>query len=106
MYTISFTTPAEEDLIATLHYISDVLQSPLAAKSLLDELEQQIHVLADTPFIYSVVRDEYLGKKGIRYLLVKNYLVLYSVDEEDKSVTIIRIVYARRDWMTLLKKEL
>jgi plasmid stabilization system protein ParE len=105
MYTLQFTEPAEEDLLSTLRYISDVLKAPEAAKNLLDEIEEQTQILKTSPLCYALVLDDYLCSKGIRSFLVKNYQLFYVIDEEEKIVSIIRILYARRDWSYLLRND-
>ena len=40
MHKIKFTETAEEDLLFTLRYISEVLKSPTSARNLLLEIEQ------------------------------------------------------------------
>ena len=37
-----------------------------------------------------------------RNLPVKNYLVFYTVDEEQKTVEIYRVLYAKRDWKNII----
>ena len=39
---------------------------------------------------------------GYRKLVVKNYVVFYLIDEKNKVVEIGRILYGRRDWLSLL----
>lgn len=105
MYNVQFTEPAEEDLLSTLRYISDVLKSPSAAKQLLVEIEEQIKTVKTNPLCCSLVLDEYLKSKGIRSLLVKNYLVFYVIKENEQKISIIRILYARRDWANILEND-
>ena len=105
MYTLHFSEPAEEDLLSTIRYISDVLKAPEAAKHLLNEVEEQTKILKTAPLSYALVFDEYLYSKGIRSFLVKNYLIFYVVNEKEKIVSIIRFLYARRDWTNLLRNE-
>ncbi|MDD2443652.1 MAG: type II toxin-antitoxin system RelE/ParE family toxin [Desulfotomaculaceae bacterium] len=49
-----------------------------------------------------VVVDERLALCGIRKALVENYIVFYVISTEDKVVTIMRILYSRRNWEHLL----
>ncbi len=105
MYKIEFTDKAEEDLYLSLSYIADVLKAPAAADKLLKEIELKVEILKTSPFYCALVSDEYLKTKGIRSLLVKNYLAFYIVKETENIVSIIRIVYGRRDWMKLLKND-
>ena len=58
--------------------------------------------LAEMPTRYAMVADEHLAAQGIRKLPVENYIVFYVVSEQDKTVTVIRILYGRRDWEQLL----
>lgn len=45
-------------------------------------------------------KDLALARKGYRYLIVKNYLVFYVIVGD--TVQIRRILYARRDYRSLL----
>ena len=36
-------------------------------------------------------------------MIVKNYLIFYWVDEENKTVTVARVIYSRRDYLEELK---
>ncbi len=50
----------------------------------------------------NLVKDEVLSSRGIRRLLVDNYMIFYVVDDSKKKVTVIRILYFRRDWESLI----
>jgi plasmid stabilization system protein ParE len=101
-YSINITDLAEEDILATARYISYVLKNPIAANNLLDEIERHEAILEDTPYIYPFVHDEYLSEKGLRYVKIKNLLMFYSIDEENKIVHVVRFLYGRRDWKNIL----
>ena len=105
MYRIRFTKPAEEDLALACDYITEILKSSGAAAKLLDEVEEQVGLLAHTPLCHPLVRDEYLASLGIRSLIIKNYLAFYIVKEDEQAVSVLRILYARRDWARLLGVE-
>lgn len=105
MFVLKFTELAEDDLISILKYITEILKAPLAAKNLLVEIEDQTKLLKTNPFSYALVFDEYLYSKGIRSILVKNYNIFYIVKEEEQIVSILRILYARRDWNQLLRTD-
>jgi len=104
-YKVSFTHPAEEDLLSTLQYITDILQSPIAASNLLDDVEEKIKILANNPLISPIEKDDYLNQKSIRHMKVKNYLIFYTINDELKEVSVIRFMYARRDWINLVFEE-
>jgi plasmid stabilization system protein ParE len=104
MYTIKITRIAEEDLLEIIQYISEKLKSPIAASSLLDLIEQKIIILEDSPFSCKLIDDDYFRKKEIRFLQVKNYLIFFKINKDMKEISIIRILYARRDWVNILKE--
>jgi len=104
MYTIKITKIAEEDLLEVIQYISEKLKSPIAASKLLDLIEQKMIILEDSPFSCKLIDDEYFQKREIRFLQVKNYLIFFRINNDMKEVSIIRILYARRDWINILKE--
>jgi len=101
-YSLSITDLAEEDILASVTYIADVFKNPVAANNLLDEIESCEKILEETPNIYPFVRDEYLARKGVRYAVIKNYLLFYTVDEDDKTVNVVRFLHGRRNWKNIL----
>lgn len=102
MYRIDFAEPAEEDLLAAVRYIAEVLKSPGVAGTLLSDTERQLKVLENLPLSCSLVHDEVLAMQGIHLLLVNKYLVFYVVKESEETISVIRFLYARRDWVSLL----
>ena len=104
-YSLHITDIAEKDVLSTVKYITNVLKNSIAANNLLDDIERHEEILENTPNIYPFVSDEYLAKKGLKYAIIKNYLMFYTVDEENKIVNVIRFLYGRRDWKNILKNE-
>ena len=104
-YSVNITELAEEDILSTMRYISDALKNPIAANNLLNEIERHEKILEDTPNIYPFVNDEYLSEKGLKYIIIKNYLMFYTIDEDNKIVNVIRFLYGRRDWINILWKK-
>jgi toxin ParE1/3/4 len=102
MYFVNITDAAEQDILYTVNYISDVLKAPAAANNLLDEIEKYEKILEETPNIYPFVPDEYLAEKGIKFVMVKNYMLFFIVGEDEKTVYVIRFLYGRRDWKNIL----
>lgn len=54
------------------------------------------------PFSANLVLDEVLQEKGYRKLVIDNYLVFYLVDECEKSVILVRILYGAKNYEQLL----
>jgi plasmid stabilization system protein ParE len=102
MYSINITDAAEQDILSTVNYVTDVLKTPIAANSLLDEIEKHERMLEESPVIYPFVSDEYAAEKGVKFIMVKNYMLFFIVNEEDRIVNVVRFLYGRRDWKNLL----
>jgi len=103
MYSLIITDIAEEDILNTVKYIADVLKAPTAANNLLDEIERHEEILENTPNIYPFVPDKYLAQNGLKFTIIKNYMMFYIIDEDQKIVTVIRFLYGRRDWKNILR---
>jgi len=103
MYFVNITDVAEDDILSTVKYISDELKAPKAANDLLDQIEKHEDILGKTPNIYPNVPDEYLAGKGLKFIIIKNYLMFFTVDKNKKTVNIIRFLYGRRDWKNILR---
>ncbi|QAT39798.1 type II toxin-antitoxin system RelE/ParE family toxin [Clostridium sp. JN-9] len=101
-YNIQITEPAEKDLKEIAEYISKELLERETAKKVVSQIAKGINSLEDMPLRNALVADGRLANKGIRKIIVGNYVIFYSAAEEDKTVTIIRILYGRRDWINLL----
>lgn len=101
-YHIDITEPAENDLREIGHYISRELLEPVIANKVVEKIGDAILTLEELPLRNSLVTDEKLSKRGIRKLLIDNYIVFYVVSEQLRTVIIIRILYSRRDWLNLI----
>ena len=97
-YKIDFTASARQDLRDTYTYI----KKPSVAENFYARLEKSIETLSTLLKRHAVVREEKLAEKGYRILPLGNYLIFYSVDDASKTVTVYRILYSLRDWMSLL----
>ena len=102
MYHIEVSAPAEHDISSIIGYIRHTLKNPTAADSHLNEIEQRLIDLKTMPLKYPKVTEPYLADKKIRSFLIKNYFVFYRVNEGNRTVTIIRLLYARSNWSDIL----
>lgn len=101
-FRVEVSEPAENDLVDIVRYITSQLSSPVSALNMLEKIEEAMAGLTDLPQRCPFVRDEHLSQLGYRKLIVKNYVVFFSIDEKNKTVNIERILYFRRDWLTIL----
>ena len=101
-YEIEITAGAKRDLREVHAYISSTLKEPNVADELLDKIETKILALKSMPFRHAIERDEQLKLRNLRKLIVDSYLVFYTINEKTETVFVVRVLYARRDWMNLL----
>lgn len=97
-YKIKIFPTAKQDMEDIVSYLNTL--SPDAALRYYDLLVEEIASLARMPERCPRPKDLALAAKGYRYLIVKNYLVFYVVAGD--TVQIRRILYARRDYRSLL----
>lgn len=102
MYNIIFAPQFKRDLDETFEYISNSLTSPQAAKKLMTKIDSCIVRTADEPFLYPLC-PEPLNTLGLRKIVIKNYIAVYYVDENKKSVNFLRLFYGRRNYLAFFK---
>lgn len=102
IYTVELTSSAEADLHETVDYISRVLDNSSAAETFLNQLDHRITELSTYPEAYPIASDTHLRELGMRVFSVGNYLGIYRVRHEERKVVILRLLYGRRDWISLL----
>lgn len=100
-YQLYITGVAERDISQAVDYIEFVLKNPKAADALLEETDQKINALLPFPQEHPVVEDKLLAAWGVRFIQIKNYFAFYVV--EGNQVTLIRFLYAKSDWVSILK---
>ena len=103
MFQIRFTPQAVADLEEIKRYISSDLLNPQAATTLLAHIFEKIRTLSAMPRTGARLRTEIPSLKTYRSIPCKNYLVFYRT--EARLVSIIRILYARRDYLGLLESD-
>lgn len=52
------------------------------------------------------MHDKILAELKIRTLLIKSYFVVYTIDEQNKKVSIIRFLYAKSNYTEILKSDI
>lgn len=101
-YEIIITDKAKNDLKDIFYYISNSLMAENAANNLMNEFENSILRLENLPKSCSII-EHYKDKKfEYRKLIIKNYIVIYRIDELQNLVYISRIVYGGRNYINEL----
>jgi len=96
-YHIEVSALAQNDLTKIVRYIQERLHEPGTARKMYQMIKREILSLDRMPERYPLLDEERCRALGVRKMLIKNYLVLYLVDQDRSRVQIARIIYAGRD---------
>lgn len=100
-YDAYFLPEAHEDLYQIIRYIAQELNNPNAAKKLHGEMIDAIHRVQTFPLSAPPSRYAQLAEYGIRQLQVKNYSIMYYVDDPMRSIVIVYVKYSKQDFSQL-----
>lgn len=97
-YKVIETERAVQDLDGILGYIATSLANPTAAAAFADAVETCYANLESMPLLYEQCRDLRLHALGYRKAVIKNYILIYRVDEKEKIVYVLRFFYGRQNY--------
>lgn len=102
MYKLLVTELAHQDLDNIVSYIAIQLSNPKAAGDFLDEVTTCYSFLKNNPMMYERCQDRRLEKEGYRKAVIKNYVLVYKVNENSRTVSIMRFFYSAQDYSKLI----
>lgn len=102
-YSYCFTEKAERDFDEILRYISVDLANPAAAQNFGRRLFEQLDMVRTFPECGAFADNEFLSDKSLRKLSVDNYIIYYKAHHNEKSISVIRIIYGKRNLDEILK---
>ena len=97
-YHVGMTDEARRNLENIFRYVAKSLQEPGTAASLIDELEAGLLSLNSMPQRCPERQIGIYAGKGYRQLLVKNYTIIFRVEEASRKVIILTIRYSRSNF--------
>ncbi len=101
-YKVIIELPAQKDLRAILSYITDTLKEPVTAGRIYISIKEQILTLERMPLRHNIVQDKPFAEMGIRKIPVENYIAFYVANEKERTVHVLRILFNRREWQSIL----
>lgn len=96
-YTVKMSEQADRDLRGIYEYIAFTLLSERNADYQLKRLEDAITRLCYMPERFKRYEIEPWKDMGLRTVPVDNYILFYYVDEKNRTVTIVRVLYNKCD---------
>lgn len=96
-YSVTISIEAEKDLREIFEYIYFKLQSPQSAELQLNRIVKAIKSLDEMPYRFKKYNCDFCKTTELRMITIDNYCVFFIPRENDKTVTIIRVVYGARN---------
>lgn len=102
IYDVKNAGQARCDMKQIYEYIADTLMEPEIAEKQYSRIEEAVYSLETMPERFRRYEKEPWRSRNLRVMPVDNYSVFYIVDNVNQIVTVIRIMYGRRN----IEKEL
>jgi plasmid stabilization system protein ParE len=102
-YKVRITTNAFEDMKGIKLYITNELCNHQAADKLINEFYEAIESLSSMPERHNIISEKTMPiTVGLRRVPVGNYNIFYRCLEDEGVVSIIRVLYDKREWKSLV----
>lgn len=92
-YKIKIGELAEHDLENAGDYIALELLNPIAATNMVKGIREQINKLEIFPASHELEDDLILAELGVHKTYYKEYKIFYTIDENEKTVYVVRILH-------------
>ena len=99
IYEIEFTEDCRDEINEIYEYISEKLVAENSAKKLMRKMRDAVMDLSETPNLYMKIEKKDRNKREFRRMVIDNFVVLYTVDENSKKVYIANMHYGRRNYL-------
>lgn len=99
LYRVIATPTAHREIIRIYDYILNDLKAEQAAERILNLIESEIEILGYMPKMYMKIEKFDEAKSQYRRTIIKNYVLLYTIDEDNNIVYISNIYYSKRNYL-------
>ena len=103
MYKLEILPIATEDIENIIHYISCDLSNISATKKLRDLIINSFNNILEFPYGVSAYQPSINLKNEYRGYRVKNYIIFYTINEEENTITIVRVLHKKMHISSVLK---
>ncbi|MEE1227932.1 MAG: type II toxin-antitoxin system RelE/ParE family toxin [Lachnospiraceae bacterium] len=104
-YKVIITPDAEANLLEIKEYITYTLLVPETAKDYLESLREEIGKLSYLGASIASVQEEPWHSRGLRKVTAKNFYIYYLVNEERSTVSVMNVIYRKRDQAKALEEK-
>ncbi len=103
---IEFTQTAQNDLRDIALYVLEESKEISVALRFVEELQNSVMQLGDFPLSGTCPKDRVLCSFGYRFVVHKEYLIFYTVDDKKKVVYIEAVFNSKKDYTRVLLRSL
>ena len=93
---------ANEDLLSIKEHITKELDNPTAATNILAKITKSLRLLIDFPLSGAPLASIMDFETEYRFVVSDNYISFYRYIDNNETVFVDRVLYARRDYMKIL----
>ena len=101
-YTVIRTDTADALIHKLILDIAEKFGKEVALEKL-DDLEHQIMLLGENPYIGTDPRYMILRRQGYKVLITEKNLIFYKIDECKQQVTVYAVVDQRQDYLNIIR---
>ena len=99
---LRYTPAARADLRAMRDYIAHTLKNQTAAQRFTDRIVKSCARLKDQPRMGAALSEKTGRDTDLRYLACGDQIAFYRVEEGNQTVSVIRILDGRTDYMRVI----
>lgn len=103
MYKLVYLPIAKSDIDNIIHYIAINLQNKSTAKKLAESFIDGANSILNFPYGSSIYQPMGILKNEYRSIRIKNFLMFYTIDEKEKLVIVVRVLYQKRNINNILE---
>ena len=97
-YEVIITPTAYSEINRIYEDIEFKLYAKNATRKLMKKVEEKIQKLKEEPKMYPKVKIMSGLKRTYRRIIIKNYIILYTIDERNRKVFISHMYYSGRNY--------
>lgn len=101
-YTIVRTDTADICIRKIVTFIARNFGEDIVLKKL-DDLEKNIYLLEDNPYLETIPRYPVLKRQGYQVLILEKDLIFYKINEDKKQIIIYAVVDQRQDYLNIIQ---
>lgn len=101
-FTSQFSDKARNDLNSIVEYIYEL--DSIAAERFVVAVNQIVNNLELFPEMGTLLNNDLIVRKNIRKIVIDNYVLYYLPDMDRKIITIISIIYGKRNTEEIIRQ--